>query len=137
MGADQVIDSGSDTAAKELRAVGADLVVECVGGNASTLDLAVKVAKARGEVAVFGVFEGPQQLDVRRASFKELRLFFPITYAVRHGMHDFDIAIQMLAQDPHRYAGLITHAFGLDDVGEAFDTAADKSSGAIRVIVQP
>lgn len=137
MGADQVIDARDDTAEKELRAVGADLVVECVGGTAPTLEVAVKAVKVRGEVAVFGVFDVPQQLDVRRASFKELRMFFPITYAVRHGLHDFDIAIEMLAAEPHRYASLVTHAFGLDDIDEAFATAADKSSGAIRVVVQP
>lgn len=137
MGADRIIEADAETAYDELRAVGADLVVECVGGSAPTLPLALRVVKPRGEIAVFGVFDGPQELDVRRAGFKEIRLFFPITYAVRNGVHDFDVAIEMLAADPARYAGLITHTFALDDLDEAFAAAADKGSGAIRVVVQP
>ncbi len=137
MGADQIIDATAENAEKELRSVRADLVVECVGGSAPTLDLAVRAAKPRGEVAVFGVFDDPQLLDVRRASFKELRMFFPITYAVHQDVHDFDVAIAMLAVAPDQYSGLITHSFTLDEIDTAFTTAADKSSGAIRVVVTP
>jgi threonine dehydrogenase-like Zn-dependent dehydrogenase len=137
LGADVVFDAGADDTERALRRFGPELVVECVGGTAPTLPLATRVARSRGEVAVFGVFDEPQLLDVRRASFKELRFFFPITYAVRNGIHDYDIAIEMITAAPERYRALITHRFPLEEIQTAFGTAADKSSGAIRVVVEP
>ena len=32
---------------------------------------------------------------------------------------------------------MVTHRFGLDDVAEAFETAASKAGGAIMVVVTP
>jgi threonine dehydrogenase-like Zn-dependent dehydrogenase len=32
---------------------------------------------------------------------------------------------------------MVTHRFGLDDVAEAFETAASKAGGAIKVVVTP
>jgi threonine dehydrogenase-like Zn-dependent dehydrogenase len=32
---------------------------------------------------------------------------------------------------------MVTHRFSLDDVAEAFETAASKAGGSIKVIVEP
>jgi len=32
---------------------------------------------------------------------------------------------------------MVTHRFGLEDISAAFETAANKAEGAIKVIVQP
>lgn len=137
LGATTVLDAGDADTTASLQAARPTLVIEAVGGRADTLGLAMRIAAPRGEVAVFGLFDGPQSLDVRRASYKELRFFFPITYAVMGGRHDFDVAIALLEQSGGGFDSLVTHTYPLDDIGTAFDTAAAKTSGALRVVVTP
>ena len=137
MGAADVLVAGGDETEKKLRAFHPEFVVEAVGGAADTLGLAMKAAAPRSEIAVFGLFDEPQSLDARRATYKELRFFFPVTYSVLDGVHDFEIAIDMLANSDLDFDSLITHTFPLSRVDEAFRTAANKQSGALRVVVEP
>jgi (R,R)-butanediol dehydrogenase / meso-butanediol dehydrogenase / diacetyl reductase len=135
VGADDVIAARDDDVADQLKRVGADLVVEAVGGSGETIDLAMRGVVAQGEVAVLGLFDTSPVLNTRRASFRELRLSFPLTYGVRDGVHDFEIALDILAAADFDH--LITHRFPLAEVGAAFAFAADKSVGALRVVVTP
>jgi threonine dehydrogenase-like Zn-dependent dehydrogenase len=43
----------------------------------------------------------------------------------------------MLAQRPELAESLITHRFPIEDAVEAFRVAADKSTGALRVVIEP
>ena len=43
----------------------------------------------------------------------------------------------MLAAQPDIPATVITHRFALEDAAEAFRVASDRSSGAIRVVIEP
>jgi threonine dehydrogenase-like Zn-dependent dehydrogenase len=43
----------------------------------------------------------------------------------------------MLAANPDLVDALVTHRFPIEDAAEAFRVAADKSSGALRVVVEP
>jgi threonine dehydrogenase-like Zn-dependent dehydrogenase len=51
--------------------------------------------------------------------------------------HDLDDAAELLAADPEIASTLITHRFPLDDAAEAFRVAADRASGAIKVVMEP
>ena len=135
LGATRVLDAATPNLKKALGAP--DVVVEAVGGTADTLTLAMRGVRPGGEVIVLGLFDEAQPIDVRRAVFKELRMLFPVTYAVVAGRHDFEVALDVLAADTALYAGLATHRFSLDDAAAAFETAADKGSGSIKVVVQP
>ncbi|MCP3975439.1 MAG: zinc-binding dehydrogenase [bacterium] len=137
MGANTVLEADDDDTLASLREVQPHLVVECVGGTAPTLALALRAVTAGGEVAAFGLFDEPQQIDTRRASMKELRMFFPITYGTIDGVHDFEVAIEMLTTTDLPFGSLVTHEFPLDDISAAFEAAADKRSGALRVVVKP
>jgi threonine dehydrogenase-like Zn-dependent dehydrogenase len=46
-------------------------------------------------------------------------------------------AAAMIADDPEIARTLITHRFPIEDAAEAFRVAGDKSSGAIRVVIEP
>jgi threonine dehydrogenase-like Zn-dependent dehydrogenase len=48
-----------------------------------------------------------------------------------------DEAAAMLAEDPTIAQTLITHRYPLEDAEEAFRVAADRGSGAIRVVLEP
>jgi 2-desacetyl-2-hydroxyethyl bacteriochlorophyllide A dehydrogenase len=50
---------------------------------------------------------------------------------------DMDAAAQVLADSPEVPAAMITHRFPLDRAAEAFDTAADRAAGAIKVVLEP
>jgi threonine dehydrogenase-like Zn-dependent dehydrogenase len=137
LGADEVLHSDDDHLASSLRKRRAPLVVEAVGGSADTLSLAAAVVGWRGEVVCLGAFDGPQTLDVGSMMNREIRAYFAVAYAAREGTHDLAVALDLMANGDVELGALVTHRYPLADIGEAFATAADKRSGAIRVVVQP
>lgn len=136
LGADAVLDAADGDLPERLRAERPDIVVEAVGGDAPTLDLALRAVVPGGEVVVLGLFHEPQPIDLRRAVMRELRLSFSVTYGVRDGVHDFDVALEALAADPGVRA-LVSHRYPLVDVDAAFARADDKSGEVLRVVVEP
>jgi threonine dehydrogenase-like Zn-dependent dehydrogenase len=50
---------------------------------------------------------------------------------------DVDVAAAILARQPEGADVLITHRFPLDAAREAFAVAADRASGAIKVVLEP
>ena len=137
LGADRVLDAEDTDLVGHLVECRADLVLEAVGGAAPTFELACRVVRPRGEVVVLGLFDAPVSIDARRAVFRELRTFFPVTYGVRDGRHDFEVAIEALEHVGRSLESLVTHRFGLGDVATAFETAASKRDAALRVTVVP
>ena len=105
--------------------------------SAPTFGLAQALVGWGGEIIVLGLFDRPQTLDARRAVFREMRMFFPVTYGVIGGVHDFEVALTMIAADPDPFDALITHRVPLPEIAAAFETAADKRSGSLRVVVEP
>lgn len=123
--------------AEQLRRFRPSLVIEAVGGSADTLPLAIGAAASRGEVAVLGLFDEAQRVDARRAVYRELRLWFPATYAELDGVHDYAVALDLLARPDLPWESLVTHRYPLSEVAEAFTTAAAKREGVLRVVVVP
>lgn len=137
LGAIDVLDPAVDDVVSGIRGFAPDVVVEAVGGGPETFDLAVRTVNPGGEVLVLGLFDDPTHLDTRRAAFRELRLFFSMTYGVIDGRHDFEVALEFLESDPGAFGGLVSHRFPLEQTADAFVAAADKSTGALRVVVAP
>jgi len=135
MGADRVLRDRDEDLVTELTAFAPDLVVECVGGRAETIDLAVRVAAVRGEISVLGLFDFPQPVDARSAFKRELRMVFPVVYGQVRGRHDYEIAAELLNSGDLPVADLITHRFELADVQRAYAVAGAKSGGVVRAVV--
>lgn len=53
------------------------------------------------------------------------------------GRGQYERSLELVRSGRIDLAPMVTHTFGLEDVAEAFEMAAEKSSGAIKVLVQP
>jgi threonine dehydrogenase-like Zn-dependent dehydrogenase len=113
-----------------------DVVIETVGGWATTLIDAVSIAAPGATIVNVGCFEGNTPLPGPMFFAKELVLRASNCYAFDQGKSDFALAAGLLADLDTALAPLITHQFSLDDVVPAFETAGDKSSGSIKVQIQ-
>ena len=67
---------------------------------------------------------------------KEVHLVASMGYCAHEGGRDMQQAAEMLAARPEIADALVTHRFPLDEAPEAFRVARDRSSGAIKVVVE-
>lgn len=114
-----------------------DVVVETVGGNADTLAEAIQLVRRGGSIVVLGIFTTLPTINAIALVLKEVRIVGSLTYGRTAARADFDIALQLLADQPERFRALITHRFALDEILRGFETAADKHTGAIKVAIRP
>jgi 2-desacetyl-2-hydroxyethyl bacteriochlorophyllide A dehydrogenase len=112
-----------------------DAVIETVGAEAGTIGEAVRAVRPGGIVVMLGVFTTAPTLPALALLAKEVRLVGTMMYDRRGPRADFDVALELLASRCDEIAPLLTHRIGLDDAQLAFDTAADKRAGAIKVSV--
>ncbi|HEX7407754.1 MAG TPA: alcohol dehydrogenase catalytic domain-containing protein [Candidatus Binatia bacterium] len=123
----------SDAARQQL----VDVVIETVGGSADTINEAVYLVRPGGSIAVLGVFTTMPSLNAFTLVMKEVRIVGSLTYGRPGPRADFDVALQLLAEQPERFRKLITHRFPLSQIIRGFETAADKRSGSIKVAIRP
>jgi threonine dehydrogenase-like Zn-dependent dehydrogenase len=114
-----------------------DVVLETVGGTANTLDAAGAAVRRGGTVAVLGMFTERVALDTLPLLLKEATLAWSYCYGRTHEPCEFAAATRLLAAERERAARLVTHTVPLAEAARAFDLAADRRSGAIKVTVVP
>jgi threonine dehydrogenase-like Zn-dependent dehydrogenase len=112
-----------------------DVVIDAAGTQHS-MDTAIDRARPGGTVAVLGTFWEPVSLGLG-VQMKEVALVPTFAYGHHHGDAEFDAAICLLERSPDLPSVLVTHRFPLDDAAEAFRVAADRESGAIKVVLEP
>jgi len=113
-----------------------DVVVEAAGSE-SSLARSIELVRPGGTVVVLGVFMEGTRFPFTEALTKEARTLSAIGYCRHDTGRDLESAARLLAGDPDLVATMITHRFPLEDAEEAFRVAADKRTGAIRVVIQP
>ncbi len=133
LGCDQVVDP---RAAADIRPR-PHVVVETVGGTAETLDDAIDAVARGGTVVLVGLFDHAPRFDAMKTLLKEVRVVGSMVYN-RPGKHaDFDTALEILADRGDHLRRIVTHVFPLAEAQRAFETAADKSTGAVKVMLRP
>ena len=112
-----------------------DVVIEAAG-SASSIHRSVELARPGATIVVLGVVSGPLNVPFGALLTKELTLIASLAYCGHGGDREMRQAAQMLASRPEIPDSLITHRFPLEDAAEAFRVAADRRSGAIKVVVE-
>jgi threonine dehydrogenase-like Zn-dependent dehydrogenase len=114
-----------------------DVVIEA-GGNEGALHRAIELARPRGTVVYVSAFYDQTDLPHAALALKEVALRPSQGYGTADGRRDFTGVAEMLAARPELpELLLITHRFPLEDAAAAFATAADRSQGVFRVVVEP
>lgn len=114
-----------------------DVVVETVGGTAPTLQQAIDVVARSGTVVLLGVHTQPQAVTTGRIFFHDLTIVGSFGYHDTGPRSDYEETIDLLSKYQDLVSPLVTHTFPLAQAAEAFATALDKRTGAIKVTVLP
>ncbi len=114
-----------------------DVVIETVGGDAPTLQQGVFAVAPGGTVVVLGLYNQDPPYPSLVALAKEVRTVGSMVYNRTGGVSDFERTLAILAAEHELLAPLVTHRFELDEVDRAFQTAADKTTGAVKVVIEP
>lgn len=113
-----------------------DVVFDAAGTDASLAE-ALAIARPAASVVVPAIYWDDAKLPGLTWSMKEIRLIPSIFYGHHHGVRETELAASLLAAVPELPDALITHRFPLERAAEAFETAADRAAGAIKVIIEP
>ena len=105
-------------------------------GSASSNPAWRRIAQAGGPIVILGVVSGPLEVPFGLLLTKEIRLIASLGQCGHPGQREQQLAASMLAARPEIAESLITHRFPLEDAAEAFRVAADRRSGAIKVVMQ-
>lgn len=140
-GADAVVRTSDERCVDEIRALldhgGADVVVETVGGHAPTLGYATDIVRPRGDVVVLGLWDAPVPVDSWKSVLKDVTYRFCLTYGQAGVTSDFGYTVELMGSRRLPMQDLVTHVFPFEQINEAFEVAADKSKGAMKVVLRP
>lgn len=138
----ETIDTGREDPAKKLDELcggrAADAVVETVGGDGDTAQLALSLVDAGGTVCLSGAFWRPLSIDYRDLSARELTVIAPNAHGSDGEVPEMENALGMMASGVIDAPRTITHRFALPSIRQAFVASAARSAaGAMKVVVVP
>jgi threonine dehydrogenase-like Zn-dependent dehydrogenase len=113
-----------------------DVVIEA-GGTPESLARSIELVAPAGTVSALGVHFGKVEVDWMHLFHREARVIPSISFCAHDGVREMEEVAAMLAADPEIPNVLITHRFPIEDAVEAFRVANDKSTGSIRVVIEP
>ena len=128
-GADVVLDTAEDPAALTPYASGKgslDVLFECSGATVA-LAAAVPALRPRAVIVQLGL-SGDMTLPMQAMTAKELDLRGSFRFH-----EEFAVAVDLMRAGLIDVKPLITHAYPLDRFAEAFATASDRATGAMKV----
>jgi threonine dehydrogenase-like Zn-dependent dehydrogenase len=113
-----------------------DITVEAAGTD-TALATCVRKTTPGGRIALVGMAQDGRQVPAIPFVMNELSMLGCNCYGSGGGSREFARAANVLAADPEIAATVITHRFPLAEAAEAFRVAADRGSGAIKVVLKP
>ena len=137
-GADHIVTVGEtdvkDYVADLTNNYGMDVVIETIGGGGNFND-ALAIVRRRGRVVLVAGYHKPLEVDLSRLVWAEPVVTGSNCYGFSGTTTDFQAAIDLILSGRVDAAQLVTHRFPLSDIATAFNVAADKQSGSIKVHV--
>jgi L-iditol 2-dehydrogenase len=131
----ETVDSTAGDPVAAVRAMtdglGADVVLECAGVP-ETVRWALDMLRRGGRCAAVGIPTQGVEIPLQRLVLDELELV-----GSRASAGEMRRVMPHVAQGRMRVAEMITHRFPLAQYQRAIDTFNDRSSGAIKIIVNP
>lgn len=115
---------------------GYDVVIDAAG-TSSSLERCVRLAGPGARMILLGTYWDGMQLNGLELCMKEIDIIPSAMYNRTGPSRDVDTAAAVLASNPEIARSIVTHRFPLDAAGEAFAVAADRASGAIKVVLEP
>jgi threonine dehydrogenase-like Zn-dependent dehydrogenase len=112
-----------------------DVVVDAAG-TTSSLAAALALVRPGGTVALVASHWDPVELP-RFWTVKEPTIVTAMVHGDSDAGHDMARAAQLLADRPDVPGAMITHRLPLDRAADAFRIAADRTAGAIKVVLEP
>jgi 2-desacetyl-2-hydroxyethyl bacteriochlorophyllide A dehydrogenase len=113
-----------------------DVVLDAAGGVTS-MARAAEAARPGGRIVSLGVYTDTMPVPGVASLTKELTYVNSIAYGRHDGVRETEEVASMLASEPEIAQTVITHRFPLEDAAEAFRVAAERSAGAIKVVIEP
>jgi L-iditol 2-dehydrogenase len=111
--------------------LGADVVLECAGVP-ETLTWAMEMLRKGGRCAMVGIPTEAVALTIQPIVLNELELV-----GSRASAGEMRRVIPFIANGRMRVKDLITHRFALAEYETALNTFNDRSSGALKIIIEP
>jgi alcohol dehydrogenase len=138
LGADVVINSAEQDVVAEVRRLtggGADVGIEALGQQ-STFEGSLRCVRPGGTVASLGVYSGHLQLplDAFAAGLGDHTIVTSLCPGGKERMRRLMSVVASGRFSPRR---LITHAFSLDQIEEAYDLFSHQRDGVLKVAIRP
>jgi L-iditol 2-dehydrogenase len=121
----------SEVIAEQFRGRRPDIVIECVGAEA-TVRQAVELVRKGGEIIVVGVFGQEVLVPAGLIQDRELRVVGSLMYV----RFDFEEAVRLISEGRVEVDPLVSHRVPLAAVDQAFSLAGSRRNG-VKVMVIP
>jgi L-iditol 2-dehydrogenase len=108
----------------------ADLILECVGSNA-TIEQAIDVARKGSDIIIVGVFGDKPVVDLGLVQDRELRLIGTLMYQ----KEDFRTAIELINTGTAKLAPLISNHFAFEDYLKAYEYIEKQKDRTMKVLI--
>jgi len=117
---------------KETGGMGVDFSVDTAGGNAPTLEQAIRVLRKGGSFAGVGVRDNKDTINFMTLMAKEIR----VQGNAAHTIQEMKKSLKVMKAGGVKVKKFITHTFPLEKVNEAFEVRL-RDEKAISVMVNP